>query len=69
MIKTYKKGDTIFIQGIRTWKELVGFVKRAEKAGYEYKGYHDIESIGDVAVFERNKSKGVIQNGNSLYRY
>jgi hypothetical protein len=53
MIKTYKKGDTVFIQGIRTWKELVNIVRRAEKAGYKYVGYHKIESIGDVAVFEK----------------
>lgn len=60
MIATYKKGDTIFIQGIRTWKELVSLVKRAEKAGYKYVGYHNIEPIGDVAVFEKiNCEKGV----------
>lgn len=53
MIKTYKKGNTIFIQGIRTWKELVSLVKRAEKAGYMYRGYHNIEPIGDVVVFEK----------------
>jgi len=53
MLKKYKKNDTIFIQGIRTWKELVNLVKRAENAGYKYVGYHNIESIGDVAVFEK----------------
>jgi hypothetical protein len=54
MIKKYKKNDTIFVQGIRTWKELVSLVKRAEKAGYKYVGYHNIEPIGDVAVFEKD---------------
>jgi hypothetical protein len=54
MIKKYKKDDTIFIQGIRTWKELVSLVKRAEKAGYKYVGYHNIKPIGEVAVFEKD---------------
>jgi hypothetical protein len=39
MLKKYKDGDRMYVQGIRTWKELVKIVMNAKAAGYSYMGY------------------------------
>jgi hypothetical protein len=58
MLKKYKKDDKIYIQGIRTWKELVSVVMKAKTAGYDYMGYDEIDKIGIAAVFEKQIKKG-----------
>lgn len=53
MLKKYKQGNKIYIQGIRTWKELVRVVMNAKAAGYSYMGYDEIPQIGYAAVFKK----------------
>ena len=58
MLKKYKQGDKIYIQGIRTWKELVKIVMEAKAAGYSYMGYDEIPKIGYAAVFKKQTKTG-----------
>ncbi|ERM91498.1 hypothetical protein O163_09995 [Caldanaerobacter subterraneus subsp. yonseiensis KB-1] len=53
MLKKYKDGDRMYVQGIRTWKELVRIVMNAKAAGYSYMGYDEIPKIGYAAVFKK----------------
>lgn len=57
MLKKYKDSDKIYIQGIRTWKELVRIVIKAKEAGYSYMGYDEIPKIGYAAVFKKKRTK------------
>ncbi|MDP9750326.1 hypothetical protein [Thermoanaerobacter pentosaceus] len=53
MLKKYKQGDKIYIQRIRTWKQLVKIVMKAKAAGYSYMGYDEVPKIGYAAVFKK----------------
>jgi hypothetical protein len=57
MLKKYKRGDKIYIQGIRTWKQLVDVVQKAKAAGYSYLGYDDVPGIGYAAVFKKKLAR------------
>jgi len=57
MLKKYKRGDKIYIQGIRTWKQLVDVVQKAKAAGYSYLGYDNVPDIGYAAVFQKKTAQ------------
>ena len=59
MLKKYKDRDKMYVQGIRTWKELVNLVMRAKEQRYSYVGYDNVKGIGFAAVFKKQIEKQI----------
>jgi len=53
MLKKYKDRDKMYVQGIRTWKELAAVVIEAKEQGYSYMGCDNVKGIGFAAVFKK----------------